>query len=323
MELQARVNAKESEEFRTNTLKGCKKFTYGYLVNIHPYILKIFSVLTAILSLMLLYAEFTNFINIKDSLFNWIFNQDLGYFPTYILLFVPLFYMVVCTYFGLFSVKLASWYELYKGHSDPVSMLWSGTIFARLIYPMSYNFISILKVEHTSYADVLGILDDFTVFGDGMNKYFFPIVLIIFFLMNLFNLWVRLFNLCGISQYAFDEAETESRVLEGKLTLAQHRKDMYYNGEIDEVFLRSSFASDSEDESSPSKKIYAISSGLNEDFVNNKPKNSPDEESKGDKKRRKSFKIKINDDDSSNSESDSSSKKVVNFNTKNVRIKEI
>ena len=190
---------------------------------------------------------------------------------------------------------------------------------------MSYNFISILKLGNTNYGEVLGILEDFTVFGEGMNKYFFPIVLLIFFTMNLFNLWVRLFNIWGISQYAFDESETEARITEGKLTLAQHRKDMYHNGEIDEVFLRSSFASDSEDDSSPSKKILAISSGLNETFTKSRSKNPSDEESGEEKKRRKSFKLKINGDDGedSNSESDSSKKKIVNFNTKNVRIKEI
>lgn len=109
-------------------------------------------------------------------------------------MFMPLSYMLACTYYGLFSVKLTSWYELFKGHSDPVSMIWSGTIFARLIYPMSYNFITIMKVKNTNYSNVLGILDDFTILGDGMNRYFFPVVLLLFFLMNLFNLWSRLFN---------------------------------------------------------------------------------------------------------------------------------
>lgn len=194
LNLQARINARESLEFRNKNLKGLKKISYFYYVTIHPIFLKFMAVLTALLTCMLLYAEFTNFINIENSLFNWIFEKDLGYFVTYILMFVPLFYMLVCTYYGLFSVKVASWYELYVGHTDPVSMIWSGTIFARLIYPMSYNFISIMKVKNTNYAEVLGILDDFTVLGDGMNSYFFPIVLIIFFLMNLLNLWGRLLN---------------------------------------------------------------------------------------------------------------------------------
>ena len=95
MKLQARVNAKESEEFRNKTLKGFKRYTYAYLVTIHPYLLKFLAFLTGVLSLALLYAEFTNFINIDDSLFNWIFKKDLGYFFTYVLLFFPLFYMVV------------------------------------------------------------------------------------------------------------------------------------------------------------------------------------------------------------------------------------
>lgn len=194
MDLQSYVNAKESVEFRDVNISGLRKLVYLYYIYVHPILLKILTFLTAFLSIALLYAEFTNFINFDFSLFNWIFEKDLGYFVTYVLMFFPLVYMLTCTYYGLFSVKLTSWYELYKGHSDPVSMLWSGTIFARLIYPMSYNFITIMKVKNTNYSKVLGILEDFKVLGEGMNRYFFPIVLILFFLMNLFNIWSRLFN---------------------------------------------------------------------------------------------------------------------------------
>lgn len=181
MTLQSRVNAHESEEFYNRNIKGLKKLTYHYYIHYHPIALKVLSVITAVLTLGVLYAEFTNFINIKESVFHWIFKNDLGYFVTYLFVIVPLFYMLLCTYYGLFSVKIASWYELYRGHSDPVSMIWSGTIFARLIYPMSYNFITILKVGNTNYSKVLGILKDFSILGEDMNKYFFPAVLILFF----------------------------------------------------------------------------------------------------------------------------------------------
>lgn len=194
MKFQARVNARESEEYWRNNLKAIQKIKYSYLIYIHPTVLRIMAVLTGFLSLALLYAEFTNFIRFEFSFFSWIFDRDLGYFLTYLLMFLPLSYMLTCTYYGLFSVKLASWYELYKGHSDPVSMIWSGTIFARLIYPMSYNFITIMKVNNTNYAKVLGILEDFNLLGKGMNRYFFPVVLLIFFLMNLLDLWSRLFG---------------------------------------------------------------------------------------------------------------------------------
>lgn len=73
MQMQARINASESKEFWDKNLKGIKKLSYLYYIYMHPSIMRILSVLTAILSLALLYAEFTNFINIKESFFHWIF----------------------------------------------------------------------------------------------------------------------------------------------------------------------------------------------------------------------------------------------------------
>jgi hypothetical protein len=307
MNLQARVNAKESAEYRMQNLKGCRLLSYYYYLYAHPILLKIMAGITGFLSIALLYAEFTNFIKIDFSLFNWIFEKDLGFFLTYLLMFIPLFYMLICTYFGLFSVKLASWYELYKGHSDPVSMIWSGTIFARLIYPMSYNFITIMKVENTNYSNVLTILDDFTILGDGMNRYFFPIVLIIFFLMNLLNLWSRLFNACGLSQYSFDEFETEGRIKEGRITVDQRRKELYENGEIDEAFLRNTYSSDSESES-PKKKEEAFTinnSGIEGSISPIQKRERSDSFKRGKmvKTKRNSFRLAVSDsEDQSESE---------------------
>jgi hypothetical protein len=95
MSFQARVNAKNSSEFRDENLKGLRKCTYFYLVNIHPYFLKFMAILTGFLSLALLYAEFSNFLKFKFSVFNWIFKNDLGYFLTFILMLFPLSYMLV------------------------------------------------------------------------------------------------------------------------------------------------------------------------------------------------------------------------------------
>lgn len=94
MNLQARVNAKENIEHRNTSLKGIKKYIYLYYIYVHPIMLKIMAVLTALLSLALLYAEFSNFINLDFSFFSWIFTSDLGYFPTYFLMILPLSYML-------------------------------------------------------------------------------------------------------------------------------------------------------------------------------------------------------------------------------------
>lgn len=327
MNLQARVNAKESSEYRMKNLKGCKLLIYYYYLYPHPILMKIFAVIAGLLSLALLYAEFSNFVKINFSMFNWILDKDLGFLVSYFLMSIPLGYMLICTYFGLFSVKLASWYELYKGHTDPVSMLWSGTIFARLIYPMSYNFITIMKVKNTNYSLVLTILEDFTILGDGMNRYFFPIVLIIFFVMNLLNLWSRLFNACGLSQYSFDEYETEGRIKEGRITVDQRRKELYENGEIDEAFLRNTYSSDSENDSPKKGEIVSINSGVKGAVSPIKSRERSDSDSfrrgKVVKTKRNSFRLAVSDSESQSDNDNTDNEKVINIEPGKLRFTEL
>ena len=324
MSLQARVNAKENKKLRRDNLKGFHKLKYFYFIHIHPAVLILCAVITAIMSLALLYAEFTNFLKVDISFLSWIVKGNLNFPSMIVLLIIPLSYMLACTYHGFFSVKLASWYELHKGHSDPVSMIWSGTMLARLIYPMSYNFITIMRAPNTNYAEVLTILDDFTILGDWMNRYFFPMVLIIFFLLNLFNLYSRIFKALGLTQFSFDEFEAESRIKEGQITVDQRRKELFENGEIDEIFMRSSMTSDSESEGSMIQQPFSNNSGIHGSI-------SPLKRERGNsfkkgqviRTKRNSFQLAVSDSDGSYTDEESEGdRKVINLEG-NLRFKTI
>ena len=54
-----------------------------------------------------------------------------------------------------------------------------------------------------------------TIFGAGINQFFFPCCLTLFFLFNLFNLYRWVMKKVGLSNYVFDSFESESRVKEG------------------------------------------------------------------------------------------------------------
>jgi len=318
MVLQSYINAKESPNLRRTGLKGCRKMKYFYYIHAHPILLKVFCVICAIFSVVLLYTELTNFIKIDISTFSWIVNGHFNFTATFILLFVPLSYMLACTYFGFFSVKLASWYELYKNHSDPVSMIWSGTMLARMIYPMSYNFITLVRAKNTAYSEVLTILEDFTILGRGMNQYFFPVVLVLFFLMNLFNIWSKLFNCLGLNQFSFDKLEAESRIQEGRISVDQRRKELYEMGEIDDVFLRSSMSSDSEPENGMIGQKYSINSGVPGAISPVKKRDKGNDSKKGKvvRTKRNSFQLAVSDSDDGSQTDEEIGKKVINFNGK-------
>jgi len=150
-------------------------------------------------SAAVLYGELANFFNIEFSFFNVIISLEYGYFVTNLLVFIPFSYIIITTYFGLFSFKITKWYELYPKHTDSVSLIYSASFLARLIYPICFNFLKLAQIEKTQFSIAMSSLSEGTIFGEGINRFFFPICLILFFFMNLFNLYRWLLSLCGWS----------------------------------------------------------------------------------------------------------------------------
>lgn len=101
--------------------------------------------------------------------------------------------------------------------------------------------------------------------------------------------------MCGLSQYSFDELETDSRIKEGKLTVEQRKKEWFLNGDIDEAFVKSAYSSDEDPNgnSSPDSKYRTSSFTIN----SRKSEEPTNDTTKG--KRKKSFKIQLESDEES------------------------
>ena len=87
---------------------------------------------------------------------------------------------------------------------------------------MCYNFLAVtknLQNENTVFQETLSSLSEHTLFGEYINRYFLPISLLIFFLLNLLNIfsyvqkWVL--EYVHLRLYDVDEFK-EGQIAEGK-----------------------------------------------------------------------------------------------------------
>jgi hypothetical protein len=66
----------------------------------------------------------------------------------------------------------------------------------------------------------MGNIDIVPIFGSGFTL-FFPLVLIIFCLLILFNIHGKLLNFIGLKQFQFTESFADDRIEEGKKLLRE------------------------------------------------------------------------------------------------------
>jgi hypothetical protein len=176
-----------------------------------------------VMSLAVLVGESTLFIDATVSVFPLILQYDYGDIETQLICFCPFIYIVFCTYIPLFQLKLKGRYGLYNhNHTDPANMIWSACFMARLIPVLSYNFLLLTKVQGTQFRTVMKVIDLVPYLGLSFAE-FFPLLLLVFCLMNAFNIHTRIMSAIGLAQFTFTEVIDKERVIEGKALIAKAR----------------------------------------------------------------------------------------------------
>merc|ERR1712087_280721 len=102
-----------------------------------------------------------------------------------LLLYIPIIYCAVCTYFAMFRMKLCDFYALHPhGHSDASALLFNATYACRLGPPLCFNFLKLIHHRdvfgappttnvHTYFSDTsFGTMDQIPFFkADYFNNY--------------------------------------------------------------------------------------------------------------------------------------------------------
>ncbi|KAF4671376.1 mitogen-activated protein kinase kinase [Perkinsus olseni] len=115
---------------------------------------------------------------------------------------LPLLYVAGCCYWSLFRVKVAGTYGLYTHHhTDSASLLWCASMVTRLSFPVAYNYLKLLRIpdSKTSFGRMFGTpISAAPIIGEDFVSYF-PLLILVFSLLQLTNMYHRLVRALGLS----------------------------------------------------------------------------------------------------------------------------
>ena len=200
-----------------------------WLTKLKPLFYRALAICFLLMSILTFLGETTLFLELPIGIYPLMFREDNGIVVTQMLCVVPLFYIILCTYFGLFNLKLSGWYGLYpNNHTDSSNLVWSAFFLARLSAPLCNNFLLFLKVRNTVYSQVMELIDVVPFVGAQFST-FFPMLLVVFCGLNFFHVSGRVMGAIGLTQFSFNDKYRADKVSEGKVIVTRARSEKEKN----------------------------------------------------------------------------------------------
>ena len=146
-------------------------------------------------------------------------------------LFIPLFYLIVCSYWSLFQLRIFRYYRLIPGqHSDSNSLLFSAAYLTRLAAPLALNFIHMLKLKGTIFQDVMSSMEKVPIIGDSLFNEYAPMLLIVVCAFFGFNVLGRVLWCCECSKYYYHDPSLNDDEIEYGKALVRDERGLWSEG---------------------------------------------------------------------------------------------
>ena len=160
-------------------------------------------VLTAIISLIIFLAELSSFVSVL-SVINVLALIKWDSPASYIMNCLLTFYIVYIVSQTVFRIKLYKVFALHKKHSTASSLAFASINLARIAYPLCYNYLQITLMPQSSFLDFFGEVN-----LNSKYSFIFPLLMIIFGVFNLLDIYDKIMGYLGLSSYAFDDEEAQ------------------------------------------------------------------------------------------------------------------
>lgn len=185
------------------------------------------SVLLILASLVLVWSESVFQLELKPPLSIpalILQDENLGWAALELTSFLFILYMCACTYSTLFKVRVFDYLILSQHHTDPGSLLFTGSYLCRLTFPLCYNFLNMLQDdENSTFSEYIGKAVNFApLLGDGYNKWL-PVMVLVIACITLFNLHGRVLRLFGVKGITAQPDPRDPEILEGRRVIEQER----------------------------------------------------------------------------------------------------
>lgn len=199
-----------------------KSTTESYLANNYSRKRVLFTVLfavTSLLSVLIFFAEVATFARFlaPANLLALVGVSGVGGLVANALLTGYIAFVVTHT---IFRIKVYRVFLLHRGHSSASSLLFTAINLARISYPLCYNYLQLTGLPPSAFLAFFGevnLRDEVTVV--------FPILMLVFALFNLLDLYDKIMGYLGFGSYAFDAEEAAEKKEEGRNILIERFKE--------------------------------------------------------------------------------------------------
>jgi len=204
-----------------------KGLYYRYSVHAERKLLRVGAVFTGLLSTLILWSEITLWAPINLSLFG-VMIHAAKHTPV-ILQFVcllPWLYICWCAFSAVFEMKIFELYNMSSNRaSSETSMLLNCYYTTRFIGPLAYNFLKCSRIDNTTFQIQQGDMTVVPFFGSTFND-LFPILLLLFFIATVFNVFGKCLAFFRISKnQAQQEAADKVNRMEGVRMIEEASKN--------------------------------------------------------------------------------------------------
>ena len=141
-----------------------------------------------------------------------------------------LFYITFTTYYGLFNIRIASYFSLDStGQTDSFSLLYSVNRLNALAVPLCLNFLKLTNIKDTQFHKTLRPMDGIPIIGDTFQT-IFPCFLVILCVVNYFDVWSKGVTAMGLEDLAFSNQFDPSRVENGQRIIKSEKSKAKQRG---------------------------------------------------------------------------------------------
>lgn len=202
------------DELRDVTINFSKN-NYQYM----KYLYALLLILTVLLSVIIFWGEFSIFISIF-SYINVLRLIDWGSPAAYILNCLLVFYIAYIVTHTVFRLKVYKMFSLHKRHSSSSSLAFTAINLARISFPLCYNYLQITDIKEAQFLVFFGDITFNTKYA-----FVFPVIMILFALFNILDVYDSIMGFFGVGMYAFDEDDAQEKAQEGQKILMEKLRE--------------------------------------------------------------------------------------------------
>ena len=211
-------------------LRNISSFKVWYYLKIRKILIFLLTIILFAFGGIIFISEITISLSINLSLFGFLIKSVTNVLILHLVLFVQIIYLFGMSMYTLFKLKISGYYGMYSHRqTDSASLMFFSENLCSIIFPLCLNVIMMVNPgknkEKTILENIFGI--------DVRNKVFLifnnfsPLILILFLLINGFNVFTRLGKCFGIDDFDIASEKRDEDIEEGhELLMNLNRKNM-------------------------------------------------------------------------------------------------